>query len=348
MNKKIILSVILALLAGFTLWGLIRKGSKLSEDANKLEHRAQPETMTSTNTGEPSQLAPTAHSSSSPMNEWSPSFSNTMVRYVQNVRADPQYDWKQPINFYGKVLDESNQPIENASVDFTWTDLSPNGTSHYHTWSDSVGLFSMLHKNGKRLSVSASKSGYYSAADARLASFEYANPGDGLFTPDPTRPVVFHLRKKGAGVNLITSQFGMASDFQLHVQRDGTPTKVDLMERKIAESGQLLVSQIKPEYKVWKQATSWSFKMEITDGGFIEENDEFPFEAPEGGYRPVAEFYFNKAETNWTVGVTKKYYIKFGSPARYGYLQLNTSISMGGAIITYAINPAGSRNLEPQ
>ena len=44
----------------------------------------------------------------------------------------------------------------------------------------------------------------------------------------------------------------------------------------------------------------------------------------------------------------KDYYIKFGSPPRYGRLHLETLIEMQGARLTYAINPTGSRNLEPQ
>ena len=49
-----------------------------------------------------------------------------MRLYVQNLMADPEYEGKQPINFYGKVIDESNQPITGATVIFVWTDLSTN------------------------------------------------------------------------------------------------------------------------------------------------------------------------------------------------------------------------------
>ena len=33
-----------------------------------------------------------------------------VTRYVQNVLADPQYDWKQPINFYGKAWMKTTSP----------------------------------------------------------------------------------------------------------------------------------------------------------------------------------------------------------------------------------------------
>lgn len=87
--------------------------------------------------------------------------------------------------------------------------------------------------------------------------------------------------------------------------------------------------------------------MEIPDGGFVEENEEFPFEAPENGYQPVMEFNFQQGQTNWTIHLKDDYYIKFGNPARYGWLHLDTSIN-SGVRLKYAINPTGSRNLEPK
>ena len=119
------------------------------------------------------------------------------------------------------------------------------------------------------------------------------------------------------------------------------------MQRKTGDSGQIQISEHKPEYLEWKQATSWSFRMEIPDGGFVEHNDEFPFEAPVDGYQSVVEFNFQKGDTNW-MDINKKYYIKFGNPPRYGIFNVQTSISMGGAITSYAINPDGSRYLEPK
>ncbi|MDB6017356.1 MAG: hypothetical protein JWR19_1845 [Pedosphaera sp.] len=269
-------------------------------------------------------------------------------KYVLNRMADSQYDWKQPINFYGKVVDERDQPIANASAHFKWTDLSENGTSEADAQSDSSGFFSLLNRTGKRMSVTVSKAGFYTTPSENLSSFEYANPADGLFTPDSNNPIVFHLRKKGAGADLITSQNGIKNYFGVSVPLDGTTVLADLLERTAGRSGQLRISQKKPPYENWKQASEWSFRMEIPDGGFIEQNDEFPFEAPEGGYQPVVQFNFQLGQTNWSTSLKKDYYIKFGDPARYGRLHLDSSIQMGGARLTYAINPDGSRNLEPQ
>jgi hypothetical protein len=279
--------------------------------------------------------------------ETSSSVPSAVEEYVRKSMADPQYDWKQPINFYGRVVDESNVVVAGASIHFTWNDISEKGTSEASMISDNNGGFSLTDRRGKRLYVEVGKDGYYSSGNARGGAFEYANPADGLFTPDAGNPVIFHLRKKGTGVDLVTSQYGMKPYFGVTLPLDGTPVRIDLLERKTGQ-GQLSISQIKPEYKNWKQATNWSFHMEIPDGGFVEQNDEFPFEAPEEGYQARIEFNFQQGQTDWAENLKKDYYIKFGNPPRFGRLQFDTSIMMEGVRLTYAINPDGSRNLEPK
>jgi len=274
------------------------------------------------------------------------SIPEAVLEYVRKSTEDPQYDWKQPINFYGRVVDENAKPVASANAHFKWTDLSANGTSEADVISDENGLFSLINRTGKRMSVTVGKDGYYSPR-SEFMSFEYANPADGLFTPDRNTPVIFHLRKKGIGADLITSQYGLASDFQIHIPRDGTPIKVDLMQRKTGDSGQIQITESKPEYRAWKSATNWWFRLEIPDGGLIEQNDEFPFTAPMEGYQPAIEYDFQQGQ-NWALTLKTNFYIKFGNPPRYGRLQLETGIDYGGAILNYAINPDGSRNLEPK
>jgi hypothetical protein len=270
-------------------------------------------------------------------------------QYVKKTVADPLYDWKQPINFFGKVVDENGHAVSNASAHLKWTDLSENGTSEINMATDNDGLFSLTGQQGKRLSVTVSKKGYYTPRAQALSSFEYANPEEGIFKADPANPVVFTLRKKGAGVALVTSKYGVKKYFGVVAPLDGTPVWVDLLQRNSGLApGQLMLSQKKPPYGSWKQATEWSFHMEIPGGGFVEHHDELPFEAPESGYKSVVEFVFQAGQPEWVTSIRKDYYIKFGSPARFGTLHLETEITMAGARLTYSINPDGSRNLEPK
>jgi hypothetical protein len=221
------------------------------------------------------------------------------------------------------------------------------------------------------LDVSVGKAGYYASRRNRGANyFKYSQPNfdsyygnDDYFKPDSNYPVIYYLRKMGIGANsLVTSQFGIREDFDVMVPRDGTPVNIDLLKRK-SGSGSLEISQMKPDYPAHGgivqnlspsdrakliSATNWSLTMKLNDGGFLEENEEFPFSPPESGYQSVVTYNFNEAQTNWTTELKKDFYIKFGNPPLYGQLEVETSSFQNTVILTYVINPDGSRNLEPK
>jgi hypothetical protein len=279
-----------------------------------------------------------------------PAVPDAVKEYVKKSIADPQYDWKQPINFYGRVVDEVNNPVAGASVHFNWTDLSPTGTSHADKTSDGNGFFSLTGEHGKRMSVTVSKEGYYTYPSERLSSYEYANPADGLFKPDPMYPVVFHLRKKGVGVDLVSSHSGINPDLHIAPPTNGSPLFLDLLNCAVGNDGQLKIEGWK-ELKDFKTAqNNWGFRLTVPDGGLIEENDEFPFEAPnaDADYQSVMEWHFKNGDPDWKGSLKKSFYIKFGNPPRYGIVSVQTTAFAPGVYLNYLFNPTGSRNLEPK
>jgi hypothetical protein len=188
---------------------------------------------------------------------------------------------------------------------------------------------------------------YYSSGNAKGGAFEYANPSDGLFTPDQNNPVVFHLQKKGVGVDLVTSDHGIDSDLHFAPPTNGTPVFVDFFNQNVGENGQLKIEGWK-ELKDRKTAqNNWGFRLTVPDGGLIVENDEFPFEAPDTDYQSVLEWYFKDGDPDWKGFLQKKFYIKFGNPPRYGIVTVETTAFAPGVYLHYAFNPTGSRNLEP-
>ena len=270
------------------------------------------------------------------------------MEYIRNIKADPEYDWKQPINFWGRVVDESNNPVVNANAHFQWTDLSSNGTSQANVKSDGNGFFSLTGQHGKRLVVTVDTDGYYSSGNSRGAAFEYANPADGLFTPDPNNPVTFVLRKKGVGVDLITSQHGMKQDLHVVPPSNGSPVLIDFFDHKIGNDGQLKIEGWKGSKDFKTAQNNWGFRLTVSNGGLIQEHDEFPFEAPDTGYQSVIEWHFADGTSDWQGGINEKFYIKFGNPPRYGIITVKTTAFSPGVYLGYAINPTGSRNLEPK
>jgi hypothetical protein len=242
--------------------------------------------------------------------------------------------------------------VPDANIGFTWNKLKNDNTfetGNVATTSDQSGLFSFVEDaESNELGVNVSKPGYFTVHSDR-STFDYAQPyAKNFLIPNQNSPIVFHLRKKENGVPLITSQNALGKDFSVAIPATGTPVQVNLLERRTGD-GSLQLSQMKPDATAWKQATEWSFQMSIPGGGFVEyQNEEFPFEAPETGYQSVVEFDFKKNQVGWSDGISKDYYIQFGNPPVYGRLHIETQIDYNGARLTYAINPDGTRNLEPQ
>lgn len=273
-------------------------------------------------------------------------FSNQIANRIQQMQAESnkiQNEWRTPIEFYGKVVDEDNSPVQDAHIVFSCNDISETGTSDYKTNSDAAGLFSIKNISGKLLTVHVQKEGYYSSRRDN-DSFYYAGQNVN-FRPDMNIPVVFHLRKMGKGVVLLTSRKGVSQQLGVNVPKDGTPVRVDLIQKQTSQTGQLELSQNKPS---WQEATNWSFRLSIPDGGLVENQDKYQFEAPASGYEPSVQYDFTKSDSNWTTQVTKQFYIAFGNPRKYGWLSFQCNLRQQTVFLTYAINPDGSQNLEPQ
>jgi hypothetical protein len=246
---------------------------------------------------------------------------------------------QKPFAFYGKVIDENTQAVAGASIHFGLrTTSSPDGTSNAETASAEDGSFSLVKGTGSHLHVDVWKDGYYTAGSHNSVEFDDTTGGGS----SKENPALFFLKKKGKGADLISAVL------DAKIPRDGTPMKIDLINRQMGADGQLQLSQVKPPYESWKKATEWSFKMEIPAGGFVEQNDEFPFEAPANGYQSTITFDFKADQPDWKTSFKKSYYIVFGTPLRYGRIDIESDIMWGGAHISYAVNPDGSRYLEPK
>jgi hypothetical protein len=257
--------------------------------------------------------------------------------------------WKEsiyrPIEFYGKVVDENEQPIAGAAVSFTYTRLiPPEGASGTNTISDKNGLFSLSGVKGSTLEVQVAKVGYYSSRREDQHGFDYKTiSGSQPFQPDSNQPIIFHLRRKRQGVDLITSQHGISPALVISGVHDGSPVRVDFFHQTVGPDGQLELSSLKPV--AGQKPADWWFRISIPDGGLVETTDEFPAEAPESGYQTTLEYDFKEGDTNRTRNLHKEYYIVFGQPPKYGRVEVDTSIYTG-IQLSYAINPDGSRNLE--
>ena len=252
-------------------------------------------------------------------------------------------EWRAPINFFGKVVDENGTGVPNVQISFGWTDLSPTeGYSRAQTMSDADGLFSLLNRTGKHLSVSLAREGYYvSAADNK--SFEYGDPYSRP-NPQPGSPVIFHLRKKGQAEPLVAMQ----KNFR--VARDGTPLEIDLLAGKAVPAGQghlRIECWTRDQGKKRGEKHDWQCRVSIPGGGMLVNTNEFAFLAPESGYQESFEIVMPASlDREWKKDVQRELYFKL-KDGKYGRMTF-AMIAAGDhfCMVGALTNPSGSRNLE--
>lgn len=339
--------LVLALLVILFLRGWPRKiaPSPTDSEANSIAtNKAQIEASASSPPGSEQRVQKSATIAKVPAANDS-TVSEAVKEYVRKSMADPGYDWKQPIDFYGKVVDENNVPVASANVDYTWsTILSETGTSTRHSTADAAGMF-FIHETGKGIGITVSKEGYYTTQSERLRNYEYANPAIGLHIPDPNNPIVFHLRKKGETEPLVVLKRNY------RIPKDGTSVGIDLATGK-----KVAAEQESIKIECWTSAErnrengnryDWKCVLSVPGGGLTDSTNEFDFTAPTEGYRALDEI--NMPQTlaeRWSSDVARSYILKLGN-GDYAYLKFR--MIAGGdhfCIIESHLNPSGSRNLE--
>ena len=56
-------------------------------------------------------------------------FIEKRLKQMEEEKQKGLNEWRTPIEFYGRVIDESNNVVPGAQVDFDCNDVSPTGTS---------------------------------------------------------------------------------------------------------------------------------------------------------------------------------------------------------------------------
>ncbi len=274
--------------------------------------------------------------------------------FEHRPNADKHSEWKTPIRFYGRAVDEGGRPLSGADIRFVWTDLSPAGTSEARRVSASDGLFSLDGVTGKHLMVEVQKAGYHCSRRQNQRSFEYAAPWEKSFhTPDPARPVIFHFQKMRVMEDLIVWRRR-----RLILPPDQTPFLLSLREGESASdllSADLeLVLERDPAAKP-RAAYDWSFAIRGLNGASLAaSNDEFMVEAPATGYQPSLSISRSKSSKDWRSAVQLQFYVQ--NPSRRMYAAVHLEVlsdyrlrdpsKEGAAFLKAFVNVHGSRNLE--
>lgn len=262
-------------------------------------------------------------------------------------KQDPSFEWKTPINFYGKVVDQNDQPVPGATIKFVWNDTSSKGSSYAETISDAYGLFSLTDKKGKGVSVSVSKNGYY-AGNAANGSFEYAaffewNYHEG----DENDPTIFRLVKKMSAEPLV-----VGSAFNTLSYEQGTYF-YDLGQGKLSRqspTGAGLKFIVTRSQTVQGQPFDWTWTVDGVEAAVQPTTDEFPQFAPMSAYVPTWKIEEKADAESFRQTGQVRLYVHTNS-GRYAVVDLQLSHpnkrELGPTLnVKSYLNPSGSRNLE--
>ena len=196
-------------------------------------------------------------------------------------------EWQAKLDFYGKVVDESNFPVAGANIEFSWNE-TPQGEDEKKTTinSDSNGLFEFHGAHGPSLDVRVTKHGYLTSQKDPW-SFSYAISSH--YSPDLMNPAVFHLRKIGNAESLVhVAGVGRHSMRDYLLDPNGKPTDVPLADGKLMPAGQgelELKFQAGAPVEGFPSRITWQCQVTIPNGGLKQITDEFPFLAPDDGYQ---------------------------------------------------------------
>jgi len=261
-----------------------------------------------------------------------------------------------PIDFHGIVLDENEEPVDGALVEYAINDrpdLVDSGGSRGSTVSGVDGNFT-IRGRGLSIYVKVSKKGYYQVHiddDRRASARGFSNQEPLGRSENPItgadKPAVFILRKMGEGASLI-----QISRRSISVAKDGTPTEISLTTGRTMPIGQgdLRVEAWTSDRIPDPQGRyEWRCRVTIPRGGLVEVKGRFVFEAPAEGYMESIEFGEKADKLRWLGDLERQFVVRLADGR---YARVNFRMMARGDhffVIEAATNPtAGDRNLEAE
>lgn len=256
-------------------------------------------------------------------------------------KVDPKFQWKMPIEFYGKVVDQFGEPVAEATVQFTWTAI--DDSHHAEMLSGADGRFQFAGVRGSGLDVSVRKVGYLPTSQSS-GGFEYAAFfKDAFHVPDRQNPVVFRLQK------LLGSEPVYVFLFEATAKPNGVPLLLDVHDGKLGNIGELsLMVELGPDRTDFGPA--YTIRVTGLNGAqLLATTEEFPFSAPEDGYQ--GSFVLVQPATRESYQPTKnlRFYVRLAG-GRYAFVGMEVALLSQGTEVRFSggvrYNEKWSRNLE--
>ena len=247
-----------------------------------------------------------------------------------------------PIDVYGKVIDQSGQPVIDATVKagtLLIKSFDRSGGEAFSTVTDAQGRFSFTGLHGARFGLGFEKPGY------EYDPKRYVGWWDS-YKPNPDNPMVFHMWKLQGAEPMVRARI------HAYIPCDGTPTMFDLSTgRRVASGGNLTVRLSRDPVDIVRGTPfSWQLTLEISGGGVQEITDLYPNEAPADGYQQTVTVNMPVGTKNWSPDLQKSYYFTTGNGQDYGRIAIDLTGDFQPPPTSFDadiyVNTAGSRNLE--
>jgi hypothetical protein len=277
-------------------------------------------------------------------------------RWIERRRLreeDPAYQWRTPIEFFGKVIDEKNLPVAGAEVEYSWNGTiekyGGDGVSHRTMTSDTNGLFHIHGIEGKGITIRVSKDGYHRSKSPNDGNFEYAGFWEPIFIePDSNKPVVFNLVKRPVAEP--TYRIGS----RIFLEPPALETHLDLLSPTAQSTApaDLYVRITRPPGASYEKPFDWSVTIEGRNGAeIVETTDEFMLQAPADGYQPKLVRDYKNPTGNARQKV--RFYVRSKGRKLYAaidfemaaYRRMNGS-EPASIVISATVNPNDSPNVE--
>jgi hypothetical protein len=259
-------------------------------------------------------------------------------------KVDPKFQWKMPIEFYGRVVDQTGASVSAATIRYGWTTaVGPTPDPHATTRTGSDGTFTIAGVYGKRLVVAASKVGYEATKNS-MGSYEYAAFHDELFhVPDRDHPVVLVLHR------VLNAEPILAFQVDRRVSVNSFPLVVELASGQLKSDGDLAIgvrtepggADFQPNYTIEISA--------LHGAGVMLTNEEFANSAPENGYTKTINVVQKSDDPAYDRVKKFKFYAR-DQAGRFALVGMEVSVigARNEALLYVSIlrNVKGSQNLE--
>ncbi len=269
-----------------------------------------------------------------------------------------------PIEFYGRAIDQFGTPIGGAEVtgSVIYNTGTASGQKLAATTTDANGYFEFSGLEGQSLGIDFKKAGYEYNPRKSLFWYSYFEADHKRHQPDPRNPVVFTLWKKQEAEALVHY------DRTWRFAANSGPVRIDLITGRIGgQDADLVVtvSRTPLQMPYGARGFAWSAIVEVEGGGLIRAGQRDYYNlAPESGYMPrfehaqeaqnVRDAQEERIKWTWRESVSDDFFVSSRNGKNFArvrlYIRPNSDRKEGdNEAATEAevwLNPNGSRNLE--